>query len=107
MEHANWIAQARAHWKEHRPQAFKRMQADGTLQQNLEQAATATSDAMHTLMGQGYQAHEAWEMVREQHLFPPEEPGASPEAPVSDAYATAVAINSGWNALRMPGEPDD
>lgn len=39
MQHASWIAQARAHWKEHRPKAYRRMLNEGTLETFLRQAA--------------------------------------------------------------------
>lgn len=106
-QHPNWIAQARLHWQEHLPKMFARLRADGTLLQRLTEAADATAQELERLMGQGFSHQEAWEQVRELHLFPPEEKGASPEAPLSEGYRTAVAVNQGLGSLRMPGERED
>lgn len=37
-------------------------------------------------MDQGFQHQEAWEVVRENHLFPPEKPRNSEEAPPSPGF---------------------
>lgn len=107
MQHDHWIAQAHQHWKEHRPKAFRRMKADGTLGQRLTEAAEATEAEMRNLMAQGFQHHEAWEQVRETYLFLPEEPGASPEAPPSRGYKAALATMADLASLRVPGDPGD
>lgn len=86
MQHANWKAQARMHWKEHRPKAYREMVRKGTLEQALTTAAEETSKEMQMLIDQGATRDEAWEMVRETHLFKPEEPGASEQAPASPGY---------------------
>ena len=99
-----WIAQAKAHWQEHQPKRFKALKESGKLAEALKDAAVATSLEMKALMEQGAQWHEAWEMVREQHLFPPEEPGASPEARPSDGYRLYRDIQQ---ALAMVGQPDE
>lgn len=106
-QHPNWIAQARLHWQEHLPKMFARLRAEGTLQQRLTEAADATGRELEKLMGQGFNYQEAWEQVRELHLFLPEEAGASPEAPPSEGFRTAAAINQGLASLRMPGERED
>lgn len=107
QQHANWIAQARAHWKEHQPKRFKALVKAGTLQTALQAAAQDTSREMENLRGQGIPPEAAWEMVRERHLFPPEEPGNSPEAPPSDGYRIAAMANQGLGQIRMPSEPED
>lgn len=107
MQHSSWIAQARQHWQEHLPKMYARLKADGTLQAKLTEAADATARDLQNLMGQGFNYQEAWEQVRETYLFLPEEKGASPEAPASEGYKTARAINQGLASLRMPGEPED
>ena len=99
-----WIAQAKAHWQEHQPKRFKALKESGKLAEALKDAAVATSLEMKALMEQGAQWHEAWEMVREQHLFPPEEPGASAEAPPSAGYRLHLEIQQ---ALAMVGQPED
>ena len=40
MQHANWIAQAKAHWKEFQPTRFKDLQKSGQLLQALTAAFT-------------------------------------------------------------------
>lgn len=106
-QHPNWISQARQHWQENLPKMFARLKSEGSLQQALTNAADATARDLQNLMGQGFNHQEAWEQVRELHLFPPEEKGASPESPVSEGFRTAVAINQGLGSLRMPGERED
>ncbi len=69
----NWISQARAHWKEFQPKRFKALQKNGKLNEALKAAAEQTHREMTQLEAAGYREHEAWEMVREQYLFPPEE----------------------------------
>ena len=60
------------------------------LEESLRKAAMQTSEEMRTLMDQGAQWHEAWEMVREMYLFPPEEEGLDPfegeEMPAAAGY---------------------
>ena len=104
MRHANWIAQAREHWQEHRPQMFKELQQQGLLETRLREAAEATSQAMQELVAQGFAAHEAWEAVREQYLFLSEETGASEEAPVSDGLKLMRELNDGMKYLGMTDE---
>lgn len=106
-QHPNWIAQAREHWQENLPKTFARLKTAGTLQQALTEAADATARDLENLMGQGFNYQEAWEQVRETHLFLPEEKGASPEAPASEGFKTATAINRGLASLKMPGERED
>lgn len=106
QQHATWIAQARVHLKEHRPQAFARLQAAGTLEQHLRQAAEATSHEMRTLMDQGATWQEAWELVREQHLFPPAEAGAEAPMAKTEGYRAHRDLMRGLGSLTMPGEKD-
>ncbi len=47
----------------------------------------------------------AWEVAREKHLFPPEEPGNIPEAPDSAWYLAQREFNRALGQIRMPGEP--
>lgn len=101
MQHAHWIAQAKEHWKEHRPQMFKELQKQGLLDARLLEAAEATSQAMQELMAQGFAHHEAWEATRQQYLFLPEEPGASEEAPVSEGLRLMREMNEGLRYLGM------
>jgi hypothetical protein len=59
MKHSNWIRQARAHWKEHQPKRFKELVSKGTLNQQLADAAEATSQEMQRLVGRWFKQHEA------------------------------------------------
>lgn len=91
MQHQHWINQARQHWQEFQPKRFQELTSSGQLETALRLAAEATSDEMAKLIGQGVPAGEAFEQVRELHLFPPPEPGAVEEAPPSEAYLAALA----------------
>jgi hypothetical protein len=72
---------AEKHWREHRPQMVKKLEASGQLQIMLADAEEKTKDEMATLRTQFIQqgltpqlAHaRAWEMVRERYILLPEE----------------------------------
>lgn len=91
MKHANSIAQASAHWNEHQPKRYKALLQSGQLAPALRAAAEATARDMDELRPQVGQ-ESAWEMVRERHLFPPEEKGNSPQAPRSAGCAPQITI---------------
>ena len=91
--HANWIAQAKEHWEEFQPTRYAELQQEGKLMQALTDAADRTQDEIETLMAQGFSYNEAWEATREQYLFPPEEDGASEEAPDSEGYKAMKEAN--------------
>jgi arsenate reductase-like glutaredoxin family protein len=69
----NWITQARAHWKEFLPTRYKELRQAGKLDEALKNAAERTYEELNELEASGMKQQEAWEMVREQYLFPPEE----------------------------------
>lgn len=73
MNLENWKAQARAHWREHRPKEFRQLQHKGLLAQALTDAVEQTHKAMTALEAAGFSEQEAWEQVRETHLFKPAE----------------------------------
>ena len=118
MQHQNWIAQARAHWQEHQPRKFARLMKSGALtqaltqaaeataqaMQALTQAAEATAQAMQVLTGQGATQEEAWEQVREQYLFPPEEPEQAQKMPRSQGYLAHRELMLGLGSLGMDDE---
>lgn len=104
MQYANWIAQANAHWKEHQPKRYAALKKAGTLGQALTKAADDTSRAIDTLRGQGFSPNQSLEMTREQYLCPPEESGASREAPASAGFRLQQALNRRLGDLLMPGE---
>jgi hypothetical protein len=69
----NWKMQAREHWKEFQPTAFKHQVQTKTLQKALDEAAELTFQEMSQLLDAGMSNQDASEMVREKYLFPPEE----------------------------------
>ena len=92
MQYKNWILQARQHWRDHQPNRYKTLKESGKLEAALSEAAEATAEAMQALVDEGFDREQAWEMVREQHLFPPEEPSQD-ETASKEAYSTAREIN--------------
>ncbi len=105
----NWINQAREHWKEFQPTRFKALKASGKLEETLRDAAELTALEMSELRAMGYYEQEAWEVVRESYLFPPEEGSNSQRrdsplwkpdgANVTDSLHTA--IKSGVRTVKM------
>jgi hypothetical protein len=59
---------------------------------------------METLRRQGFQEHEAWEVVREIHLFKPEEPGLDEPMEASPGFDAHRDLNQSLGSLTMPGE---
>lgn len=104
QQHATWIAQARAHWKEHRPQMYARLLEAGQLEEALQDAATSTSSAMQNLMHQGATWDEAWEQTRELYLFLPQEAEADEKAPQTPGYRAHRGLMVDLGSLTMPGE---
>jgi hypothetical protein len=51
MNLQNWVEQARAHWKEFRPDMFKELEDAGILEQELQTAATLTARDMDAFQG--------------------------------------------------------
>jgi hypothetical protein len=96
-----WISEARDHWRRFQPTKFKELQKAGKLNQALREAAERTHREMSELEASGYRNHEAWEMVREKYLFPPQEKaGKEPRAPWASLHQEAVeASNRAWQRL--------
>lgn len=70
----NWKRQAELHWKEFQPKRYAELKKAGMLEQALTEAAEQTALEMNQLTDvSGYKPDEAFQMVREQYLFPPEE----------------------------------
>lgn len=107
MQHQNWIAQARAHWQEHQPKRYLELKQSGQLLQALTEAADQTAAEMKQLTDQGASYTEAWQAVREEYLFPPQESQASEEAPKSPGYQAMQEFNQGLSSLTLPGERAD
>ena len=104
MQHSNWIAQARAHWAEHRPKMFARLTEDKTLEQALTEAAEATAQAIRALTMQGATQEEAWEATRELYLFLAEEPEQAQRMPKSPGFRARAELNQAMASL---GQPED
>ena len=102
MQHANWMAQARAHWMEHQPRKYRRLLKTGKLELALTEAATATAEAIRALTTQGATWQEAWEATRELYLFPPEEPEQTPRMKKTAGYLAHVELMQGLANLGMP-----
>jgi len=75
MNLSNWARQAKAHWKEFQPTRYQALKQQETLDLAAQQAADQTYREMDQLEQAGYQPDEAFQMVRERYLLPPEEEG--------------------------------
>jgi hypothetical protein len=75
---------AKRHWREFCPQRYRRLEAEGRLEEMLFEAQETTLDEMEILtrkmereqqMTPGQAQTAAWELVREKYiLLPPESP---------------------------------
>lgn len=93
MNLQNWISQAREHWKEHQPKRFQELKSKNQLGNALREAAERTHAEMSELEASGMTTHEAWEMTREQYLFPPAESSQDDEQPASGSlFNEAMAV---------------
>ena len=72
----SWMEQAETHWKEFQPKRYAALKAKGqqALVRALSQAARRTGNEIDSLMEAGMTHEEAWEMTREEYLFPAPEP---------------------------------
>lgn len=69
----NWAQQAKAHWKEHQPSRYKTLKKQGALDLAAKKAAEQTFQEVSDLEEAGYPPEDAFQMVRERYLFPPEQ----------------------------------
>lgn len=109
----NWIRQARAHWKENLPKLYHQLEASGKLEAALKEAAELTYRELVALEEAGYDPQDAWEMVRESYLFPPD-PGSlyamtrrdspmwKPSAPATATDLLHAAMKSGAREIPIP-----
>ena len=80
MNLQNWKDQAQAHWKEHQPERCRELKAAGKLDSALQYAVDQTYAEVSQLEDSGFQPDEAFQMVRERYLFPPEkQPTETPQ----------------------------
>ena len=92
-----WYSQAKEHWKKYRPKMYAALEKKGTLHKHLNAAVEQTRDEYAQAIYNGMEPHEAWEAVRENHLFLPseedqpslgEDPNPEPEPiPVAEILA--------------------
>jgi len=104
QQHANWKAQARVHLRENNPRQLAKLIDSGKLDQHLTDAADSTSKEMKILMDQGATWQEAWEMTRENHLFPPGPEGPEDVPAASAGYKAQRELMQGMTSLQLPGE---
>lgn len=83
---------------------YARLSQEGKLQQALTQAADQTAQEMRNLTAQGMAHQEAWEQVREQYLFLPQEPSQAPRMPKSQGYLAHRELMQGYSSLGQPEE---
>ena len=77
-----WTQQAREHWKQFQPNRYAALEKAGKLQEALEQAAEMTFREVDALENAGTQPDEAFQMVRERYLFPPQEDQSVEDEPM-------------------------
>lgn len=99
MQHANWISQAREHWKEHLPKMYARLSRLESLDKALTNAATATAAALKALTDQGMDRQAAWEQTRETYLFPPPEPASEPRSRPTPGFLAHRELMQGLNSF--------
>jgi hypothetical protein len=100
----NWINQAESHWKEHQPKLYQMHKKQRTLKLALNQAAEKTMIEVSELESQGYQPDEAFQMVREKYLFPPQESSEAsrPESQSIEMYQQAIEMKQRMMELDQP-----
>jgi hypothetical protein len=64
----------RHHWREHLPQTYRELEANGTLESVLAAAANMVLEEMECCQAAGCTCEEVWQMSQE-ILLEPEEPG--------------------------------
>ena len=108
MNFQNWINDARLHWQEFLPTKYKELKENGKLDEALAEVAELTFSELNQLEESGYQHQDAWEMVRENYLFPPEEAGLEEdEEGYSEGLLLLMEAQSIANlATRLAGDPD-
>ncbi len=109
MNLQNWVNQAREHWKEFQPKRYAALKRAGKLEAALQDAAERTYRETKDLEDCGVTTQDAWEMVRERYLFPPEEgkkpaqdsPGWSPQS-ADWSSVLRDAIKSSARTVNVP-----
>ena len=84
MSFAQWKVDAKEYWRKFRPQYYASLEKSGQVEEAVNQAAEWTEEALEKLLQRGLKYHEAWEMLREEWLFPPGDEDESPPADPDD-----------------------
>lgn len=98
-------AKARRHWKEFLPEMTADLKAEGMWEQKLRSSAFAAQSEIKNLMAQGYQEHEAEEVVLPQLILLKPEPGADSPDWEQDELAKKEAEYQAM--MREPDEDED
>lgn len=69
MDRTTLAQMARRHWNQWLPAKVARLKAEGTLNEAIQGAALRAQRGITELMSQGYQAHEAEEVVLPQFVL--------------------------------------
>lgn len=80
MDRTTLAIKARKHWEEWLPKKVKELKAAGEFGQALQTAARLAQEEIASLMAQGYQQHEAEEVVLPQFIL------LAPEPPDEDDW---------------------
>jgi hypothetical protein len=104
-----WYTQAKAHWQKYRPKMYKALQEKGTLHKHLNKAVDQTEEEYARAIENGMEPHEAWEALRENHLFLPSEedqPALGEDSnPQPDPSALASTTRSRFKMRSGPVAP--
>lgn len=74
------------HWETYRPRMAAEFKEQGRLVLECQLAADKTKEMLYNLEDQGMSRDQAWELVREEYAFLPEEEGVFPEPEPSEGY---------------------
>jgi hypothetical protein len=102
-----WISEARQHWRQFRPTLFRELERTGKLNQALWDAAERTHREMSELENSGFRHHEAWEMVRERYLFPPQEKPPKDDGNTASRMLTEMIADKSRLLRQLAGTESD
>ena len=108
LENHPLVNETKEHWKEHRPKLYAELQKNGQLHQRAVKAVDQTQEELLDLVNQGANYDQAWEAVRERHMFLPSEEdqpdlGESPDnKPLEHALDTTTTSRK-----PMKSEPEE
>jgi hypothetical protein len=103
MDDQHWIAQAKEHWRQFRPDLYREAKAEGKLNSLLAEAARLTRREMDSLLAAGMSEQAAWERTREEYLFLPESPRNAETEQARDFYEMSQMRRAAFRAY-LTGE---